>query len=61
LPALFQEENIKVPDDIALVGFSNLDLTDLLSPSLTVVRQPAFEMGQLSTELLISRSKANDP
>jgi DNA-binding LacI/PurR family transcriptional regulator len=57
----FKKENIKVPDDIALVGFSNLDLTDLLSPSLTVVRQPAFEMGQLSTELLIEQIESKRP
>jgi len=38
-----------------LVGFSNLDLTDLLSPSLSVVRQPAFEIGEVSTELLIKQ------
>ena len=52
---------IKVPDDIALIGFSNLDLTDLLSPSLSVVRQPAFEMGELSTELLINQIESKRP
>jgi DNA-binding LacI/PurR family transcriptional regulator len=57
----FKKNNIKVPDDIALVGFSNLDLTDLLSPSLTVVRQPAFEMGQISTELLIQLIESKRP
>ncbi len=44
---------IVIPDDLAMVGFSNLDLTELLSPSLSVVRQPAFEMGELAAELLI--------
>ncbi len=57
----FKKKKIKVPDDIALVGFSNLDLTDLLSPSLTVVRQPAFEMGQVSTELLIQLIESKRP
>ncbi|NCI47368.1 LacI family DNA-binding transcriptional regulator [Sediminibacterium soli] len=57
----FRKKKIRVPDDIALVGFSNLDLTDLLSPSLTVVRQPAFEMGQLSTELLIQQIESKKP
>jgi LacI family transcriptional regulator len=46
-------KGIKIPDDIAVVGFSNLDLTELLSPSLSVVRQPAFEMGRVAAELLI--------
>lgn len=57
----FKKQKIRVPDDIALIGFSNLDLTDLLSPSLSVVRQPAFEMGQLSTELLIQQIESKRP
>lgn len=44
---------LKVPDDIALVGFSNSPLVELLNPGLTAVKQPAFEMGQAATELLI--------
>ncbi len=46
--------NIKVPDDIAIVGFSNSTMVELMSPSLTSVKQPAFEMGQTVTELLIN-------
>lgn len=57
----FKKRNIKVPDDVAVIGFSNLDLTDLLSPSLSVVRQPAFEMGQLCTELLVQQIESKRP
>jgi DNA-binding LacI/PurR family transcriptional regulator len=45
---------IKIPENLAVIGFSNLDLTELLSPSLSVVRQPAFEMGRQAAEMLIS-------
>jgi LacI family transcriptional regulator len=45
---------LKVPDDMALAGFSNSPLVELLNPSLTAVKQPAFEMGQKATELLIN-------
>lgn len=44
---------VKVPEDVALVGFSNSPLGELMSPSLSAVKQPAFEMGQTATELLI--------
>lgn len=44
---------LKVPDDMAVAGFSNSPLVELLNPSLTAVKQPAFEMGQTATELLI--------
>ncbi len=57
----FKKMKINVPDEIALVGFSNLDLTDLLSPSLSVVRQPAFEMGQKATDLLIRLIESKRP
>ena len=57
----FKKRKMKVPDDVALIGFSNLDLTDLLSPSLSVVRQPAFEMGEICTELLIQQIESKRP
>ncbi len=56
-----KKRKIKVPDEIGLIGFSNLDLTELLSPSLSVVRQPAFEMGEISTELLIQLIESKRP
>ena len=57
----FKAKGIRVPDQIALAGFSNLDLTDLLNPSLTVVRQPAFEMGKAATNLLLSQVESKRP
>lgn len=56
-----QKKGIRIPQDIALIGFSNLDLTDLLSPSLSVVRQPAAEMGKLAAELLIKMIESKRP
>lgn len=44
---------INVPEEIALLGFSNSDDAELLNPSMTVVRQPAMEMGKAATELLL--------
>lgn len=52
---------IRVPEDLAVVGFSNIDLTELLSPSLSVVRQPAFEMGQVATTLLLNMIESKRP
>lgn len=57
----FKKRKICVPDEITLIGFSNPDLTHLISPSLPVVRQPAFEMGQLSAELLIHQIESKRP
>lgn len=52
---------IKVPGDMALVGFSNSDLAELLNPPLTVVRQPAMEMGRAATELLLQLIESKRP
>jgi len=52
---------LKVPDDMAIVGFSNSALVELLNPSLTAVKQPAFEMGQVATELLIKLIESKRP
>ncbi|RYY71523.1 MAG: LacI family transcriptional regulator [Chitinophagaceae bacterium] len=52
---------IKVPDDIALVGFSNSDIAELLNPALTVIRQPALEMGKAATELLLQLIESKRP
>ena len=47
-------KKIAIPDNIAVIGFSNLETTELMSPSLSVVRQPAFEMGRVATDLLLN-------
>ncbi len=52
---------IKVPEDVALIGFSNTPIGDLINPSLSSIKQPAFEMGQKATELLISIIESKKP
>lgn len=52
---------IRVPDDIAVVGFSNTELAELMSPPLTLVRQPANEMGRAATELLLQLIESKRP
>ena len=47
--------------DIPIAGFTNTNLADLFSPSLTTVRQPAFEIGQVATELLIQIIESKRP
>ncbi|QIA07470.1 LacI family DNA-binding transcriptional regulator [Draconibacterium halophilum] len=49
------ETGIKVPEEIAIVGFSNEPFSELVTPSITTVKQPGFEMGQKAAELLIKQ------
>ena len=46
---------VKIATDIAVAGFDDFELAELTSPSLTVVRQPAQEMGRVAANLLIDR------
>ncbi|MEJ5963951.1 LacI family DNA-binding transcriptional regulator [Pedobacter immunditicola] len=50
---------LKIPDEIAIVGFDDVYWANSLNPPLTAVRQPGFEIGKRSCELLIQR--INDP
>ncbi|MBP6025290.1 LacI family DNA-binding transcriptional regulator [Ferruginibacter sp.] len=51
----------KMPDDVAIIGFTNTNVGELFTPPLSVVRQPAFEIGQVATELLISMIESKRP
>jgi DNA-binding LacI/PurR family transcriptional regulator len=48
-----KEAGLKIPEDIAIVGFSNNKITSLVQPSITTVDQPSFEMGKKAAEILI--------
>ena len=59
LRALF-DNNIKVPDDISIIGFDNIESTNFTSPPLTTVYAPAYEMGELGAQLLYYSHLKND-
>jgi LacI family transcriptional regulator len=56
VPGIIQaasERGLRVPDDLAIVGFDDLPQTTMIFPELTTVRQPCVEMGVRAAELLI--------
>lgn len=50
-----QENGIKIPEDIAIVGFSNEPFSEVVTPSISTIQQPGFEMGKKAAELIISQ------
>jgi DNA-binding LacI/PurR family transcriptional regulator len=58
---ILKTKGLKVPDDIGLIGFSNTDLTELLDPPLSIIKQPAFEMGEVSMNLLLQLIESKRP
>lgn len=55
-----KEKGLKIPRDVAVVGFSNWFFGELMEPSLTTVDQPGFEMGQEAARLLIRQIEMKD-
>lgn len=47
--------NAKIPEQIAIVGFDDFEMADILKPPMTVVRQPTDVLGRIAAELLFSR------
>jgi LacI family transcriptional regulator len=48
-----KQKGLKIPNDVAVVGFSNWLFSAMMDPPLTSVDQPGFEMGQEAARLLI--------
>lgn len=48
-----REHGRKIPDDIRVVGYDGVKLTDLFSPSLTTVAQPIPDMARRAVDLII--------
>ncbi len=46
---------LKIPRQIALVGYDELSLSAVFNPPLTMVKQPAYEVGKCAAELLLKR------
>lgn len=56
-----KRRGIKVPQDVALAGFSNTDIPELIDPPLTLIRQPAREMGAAAIDLLLQMVNSKRP
>ena len=54
------ERGLRVPQDVALIGYDDADFAPALNPSLSTVRQPSFEMGVAAARLLL-RADGRDP
>jgi len=58
---ILNKMHLHINKDIGFVGFTNSNIIDLLTPPPTVIRQPAFDMGQCAIELLIQMIESKRP
>jgi len=50
-----QDAGLKIPQDIAVVGYDDRDFASWIRPALTTVRMPSYEMGQAAARLLLEQ------
>ncbi|EMV2053042.1 LacI family DNA-binding transcriptional regulator [Vibrio parahaemolyticus] len=56
------ELDIKVPDDLSIIGYDDIHIAKFMSPSLTTIHQPKYRLGQAAVETLVRRldDKSNE-
>ena len=54
------EQGYRVPEDVALVGYDDIMVARMVTPPLTTVRQPVWELAGVAARLLIERIEHKD-
>ena len=54
---ILKDAGIRIPKDIAIVGFNNDSIGKIINPKLTTINYPGFEMGQVAARTLINHLK----
>ncbi len=55
-----REAKLRVPDDVSVVGFDDIQSAAYQNPALTTVRQPLREMGRIAAETLLGRIRSSE-
>jgi LacI family transcriptional regulator len=50
-----QAAGLRIPEDVAVVGYDDRDFAEWIRPALTTIRMPAYEMGQAAARLLLQQ------
>ncbi len=53
-----QKKGYRIPDDISIAGFDDIQMSSYVYPPLTTVHQPLFEMGQEAAKMLLETAEA---
>ena len=55
-----QEAGLRVPEDIAIVGFDDVPQASMMKPALTTIRQPLRQFGEVATRLLLQQIQTTE-
>ena len=56
----FSRLHLRIPKDVAFIGFDDFEMADIFNPPITVIRQPIRELGRVGAELLVARMEGRD-
>ena len=48
------EKGIRIPDDLSIIGFDNVEMSQITNPPLTTIDQPKYEIGKAAIEMLLN-------
>ncbi|CDQ38406.1 MULTISPECIES: LacI family DNA-binding transcriptional regulator [Virgibacillus] len=48
----FKENNIRIPEDLSIIGYDDIQLSEYVQPPLTTIKQPKYEVGALAAHLV---------
>ncbi|EPE60804.1 periplasmic binding s and sugar binding domain of the LacI family protein [Exiguobacterium sp. S17] len=54
------EHGLRVPEDISIIGYDDIDMIKYITPKLTTIRQDTDEIGEVAAELLIEQMTAKE-
>ena len=55
-----KESGLRIPQDVAIIGFDDIPLATHMSPTLSTVRQPMRLQGQIAAEILLKRIESDE-
>ncbi|HUO59812.1 MAG TPA: LacI family DNA-binding transcriptional regulator [Candidatus Acidoferrales bacterium] len=55
----FRDANLRVPEDVSIIGFDDIQAAAFMNPPLTTIRQPLQNMGDLAAKTLLRRIQGN--
>jgi DNA-binding LacI/PurR family transcriptional regulator len=54
------ERGVRIPQEVSLVGFDNVDFATIVCPPLTTIHQPKYEIGEAAVSILLRVAKGKD-
>jgi LacI family transcriptional regulator len=54
------EAHLQIPDDIAVIGYNDMEISEYFSPPLTTVRQGSYDIGKTAANILINQLNSSE-